>query len=67
MVLTIDVKTIMCDSEELLAWGIHVDGAAALLRIRGSEALSLPLSRSMFCFVRKNIVWLPLTSYIRSC
>jgi hypothetical protein len=49
-------KTIMFDSKALLAWGAHVDGAAALVKMRGYEALSSPVSRSIFFFVRKNIV-----------
>ncbi|RDL41612.1 uncharacterized protein BP5553_01591 [Venustampulla echinocandica] len=56
MMLTTSVKTIMGDSEQLLAWGTHVDGAAALVKIRGNEALSSPVSRSMFFFVRKNMI-----------
>jgi hypothetical protein len=46
----------MFDSNTLPAWGSHVDGAAALVKIRGHMELTSPLSRSLFSFVRKNVV-----------
>ncbi|KAF4636114.1 hypothetical protein G7Y89_g1971 [Cudoniella acicularis] len=49
-------ETITFDLEVLSAWGSHVDGAAALLRVRGKEQLSTPLQCNMFLFIRRNAV-----------
>jgi hypothetical protein len=46
----------MCDSTTLPGWGMHVDGAAALIQVRGHGMLNSPLSRSLFFFVRKSVV-----------
>jgi hypothetical protein len=37
------------------AWGTHVDGALALLKLRATHVDS-PFSRSMYFFVQKNVV-----------
>jgi hypothetical protein len=53
-------------------WGAHVDGAAAILRLRGVRDMNSPLGRGLFSFVRKSVVRtkilscscrLPLTVY----
>ncbi|KAG9232228.1 C6 zinc finger protein [Amylocarpus encephaloides] len=49
-------ETITFDSEVLSAWGSHVDGAAALLRVRGKEHLSTRFQCNMFLFIRRNAV-----------
>jgi len=50
----------MFDSEALTAWGSHVDGAAALLRVRGKELLTTELQCKMFLFIRRSAVRNPL-------
>lgn len=37
------------------AWGAHVDGALALLKLRANH-LDSPLSRSIYFFILKNVV-----------
>ncbi|KAF4448230.1 hypothetical protein F53441_8337 [Fusarium austroafricanum] len=37
------------------AWGAHVDGAQALMKLRANN-LDTPLSRGMFAFIRRNVV-----------
>ncbi|UZP32467.1 hypothetical protein NXS19_000283 [Fusarium pseudograminearum] len=38
------------------AWGSHVDGAAALIKARGTSSSESRLFRDMFSFVRKSVV-----------
>ncbi|KAI3573532.1 C6 zinc finger protein [Fusarium oxysporum f. sp. albedinis] len=38
------------------SWGAHVDGAAALVKLRANSNLHSLLSRHLFCFVRKSVV-----------
>ncbi|RGP63727.1 c6 zinc finger [Fusarium sporotrichioides] len=38
------------------AWGSHVDGAAALIKARGTSSPQSPLFHDMFSFVRKSVV-----------
>ncbi|KAL5319376.1 hypothetical protein ACEPPN_012427 [Leptodophora sp. 'Broadleaf-Isolate-01'] len=47
-------ETIAFNPEALPAWGTHVDGAAALVKNRGSENFSTPLACMMFLFIRRN-------------
>ena len=38
------------------AWGVHVDGARALIKLRGISDSRSSLSRGLFRFVRKSVV-----------
>ncbi|KAH6874444.1 hypothetical protein B0T10DRAFT_586429 [Thelonectria olida] len=49
-------ETILQNQNTPPAWGAHVDGAAALVKFRGTSEVHTPLSRSMFSFVRKSVV-----------
>ncbi|KZL80607.1 c6 zinc finger protein [Colletotrichum incanum] len=49
-------ETMLRDPSTTLAWGAHVDGAAALVKFRGISEAHSSLSRSMFWFVRRNLV-----------
>lgn len=41
------------------AWGAHIDGAVALVKLRGIRGMQSSLSRTMFWFLRKGVVSLP--------
>ncbi|PVH79815.1 C6 zinc finger protein [Cadophora sp. DSE1049] len=49
-------ETITFNSEALPAWGTHVDGAAALVKNRGTENFSTPFACMMFLFIRRNAI-----------
>ncbi|KAL2067745.1 hypothetical protein VTL71DRAFT_15841 [Oculimacula yallundae] len=49
-------ETMTFNQKALPAWGTHVDGSMALVKNRGSENFSTPLSRLMFLFVRRSAI-----------
>ncbi|GKU08251.1 c6 zinc finger protein [Fusarium langsethiae] len=54
--MLMDIKTKMGQPSLRSAWGSHVDGAAALIKARGTSSLQSPLFHDMFSFVRKSVV-----------
>ncbi|CCF31906.1 C6 zinc finger protein [Colletotrichum higginsianum] len=49
-------ETMLGDPNTPSAWGAHVDGAAALVKFRNAKGVHTSLSRSMFRFIRRNVV-----------
>jgi len=68
-------QQITCANTQLGAWASHVQGAVALVKLRGREQLRNPISRRLFEAVRAHMVGdepiifdcLILTNYIGSC
>lgn len=50
------IKTKMREPSLRSAWGSHVDGAAALIKARGTSSSQSRLFHDMFSFVRKSVV-----------
>lgn len=48
------MQTTVCESDS--GWGSHVDGAAALLKLRGKDNLRNPFQRSISLYVLRNTV-----------
>ncbi|KAH7127954.1 C6 zinc finger protein [Dactylonectria estremocensis] len=49
-------ETTVWDSNEPPAWGAHVDGAAAVMKLRTKNKLHTSVSRSLFFFIKKSVV-----------
>lgn len=50
------------DLDSSLAWGTHLDGAAAVAKMQVASHSNSVLSRSMFGFIRKGTVSTPAYS-----
>jgi Fungal specific transcription factor domain len=70
MILSIFETVTGNNQRSLSAWAQHINGAAALLKLRGCEQFSTAGGRRMFVQVTSSILisciqrWLPLPSYI---
>ena len=51
-------QSITATPETLPKWGLHTDGAIALIKMRGKEQLENPDSRNLFTAVRTQMVGL---------
>ncbi|KAH7176944.1 C6 zinc finger protein [Dactylonectria macrodidyma] len=49
-------ETTVWGSGETPAWGAHVDGAAAVMKLRTENKLHTSVSRSLFFFIKKSVV-----------
>lgn len=52
-------QSITATPETLPQWGLHTDGAVALIKMRGKEQLENDQSRRLFLAVRTQMVHLP--------